>query len=473
MRAVPVLARPVWGWIGLTLLGAYVHLAELAAVEWKNDEVGYRNAGLAYLQGDFTLNTEHPFLVKYLYGIAQSLAGGGSPTAVRVVSGLAALATTAVVVALVTRAAGRGAGLLAGLLWVLLPHPVQLGVRADSVAPKLERIAGLDAVMVLFLSLALLLCWRWFETGRWWHALAAGVSVGLAGGSKAAAAFVVPAFVLMAVHVAQRDGRWAPMLRQGAAAAAAAALIFLATYLPDLGSLPSHLGDVLGNASAQAAGGHAVIIAGERYDTAPWWSLAYWQWAGQGTVVTACLGALCALAPFRRRLPGRLVALLLLSIAIPFVWLSLFTGFLLSHYAAIYQVPLAVLAALVLADLARGARRERVVAIALGAVLLGAAAVRTIGYVAGLEPTGYAVLNDAAELVPADSRIAVSGNAFTVAAYFPDSTVTGSPQTTTAYDAVVVQSRGPIAPAVAAVLAQGRWRLVLDTDAVDLYLPVA
>jgi hypothetical protein len=56
-----------WGLpAAILVLGSFVYLHALSAVEWKADELGYRNAGVAYLRGDFTLNAEHPFLVKYL-----------------------------------------------------------------------------------------------------------------------------------------------------------------------------------------------------------------------------------------------------------------------------------------------------------------------------------------------------------------------------------------------------------------------
>jgi hypothetical protein len=457
-------------WLLLGGLAVYVHFSGLALVEWKNDEVGYRNAGLAYLRDDFSLNTEHPFLVKYLYGVAQHLYGGGSPVAVRAVSATAAILTTFVVAGLVHRVSGKWAALLAGTLWVLLPHPVQLGVRADTIAPKLERVASLDAVMVLMVALAQFFVWRWMQQQRWRYAVLAGAAFGLAGGSKAAALFAVPAVVLVAGWVAVRDGRSRTALVHGCAAALAASGALLATYLPDIAATPTHIRTIVDTASEQASSGHAVIIAGELYETAPWWSLAYWQWAGQGTVVTTILVVLAGLSLFRARLPRRLIALMLLSVAVPFVWLSVFNGFLLAHYASIYQPPLAILSALVLADLVRGRASERILGAVLGMLLLTSAAVATVGYVARLESAGYAPLNDAGSRLPPGSDVAVSGNPFSLAAYFPRATVTGAPERKTEYEAVVVDKRQALDPAVAALLAGRNWVLEVDTASVRLYL---
>jgi 4-amino-4-deoxy-L-arabinose transferase-like glycosyltransferase len=453
--------------LGLLVVSAYVHLGRLAAVEWKNDEVGYRNAGVAYTGGDFTLNREHPFLVKYLYGVAERLLGDGSPTAVRAVSGVAAILTGLVLVALVRQVAGIWTGLLAGMLWTVLPHPVQLGVRADSVAPKLERLASLEALTVLFLVVALHQAWQWAQRGSWRAALLCGAALGAAGGSKAAAVVAVPALVGLVLWFRLRRNS-AQVLLQVAAGAAAAVLVLLLSYAPDAAGTVGHLQAILDNASAQSAGGHAVVLADQRYESAPWWALLYWQWAGQGTVVTAVLALLCALAPWQRRLDRRLVWSLLAAVAVPLAWFSLVNGFILSHYASLYQPPLAVLAALVVGSLVRDGGRRRALGVLLGGGLVVAAAAVTVGYVAGHPRDGYSGLEQAAELLPPDAAVAVSGNPFTVAAYLPDARVTAAPAPGRAYDAVVVDRRQAVSPQVQALLARARFVPVLETPAAQV-----
>lgn len=471
-RAAPTARRrqwlPVLAAAGIAVLAVFVHGFRLSAVEWKNDEVGYRNAGVAYLRGDVELNREHPFLVKYLYGAAQLLVGDGSPTAVRAVSAAAAVLTTVVVALLVARVAGLWPGLLAGLLWVVLPHPVQLGVRSESVAPKLERIASLEAVMVLFLTIALYGTWRWVEQGAWRYAALTGAALGAAGASKAAALFAVPSLVALAGWAAVRHRRGGRAFVHAGGAALLAVGVVVLTYAPDLAGVPGHLSAITDNASAQASGGHAVIVAGELYASAPWWSLLWWQWTGQGSVVTALLLGLSVTAVFRPGLPRPLVALLLLSIAVPLAWFSLANGFVLSHYAAIYQAPLTVLVTLVIVDLLRGGGAARLAGAVAGTCLVVAATVTTVGHVATLAPTGFAALAGAQDLVPAGGRIAVSGNPFTAEAYFPGTSVTAAPDPAQRYDAVVVDRRLELSPAVAVLLDAGGWQVVLSAADVEL-----
>lgn len=462
----------LWALLGLLLLSGYVHLARLSAVDWKDDEVGYRNAGVAYTQGDFTLNREHPFLVKYLYGAAERLWGDGSPTAVRLVSGVAAILTGLVLVAFVRHVAGTWTGLLAGLLWTVLPHPVQLGVRAESVAPKLERIANLEAVTVLLLTIATFAAWLWAERHSWRAALVCGAALGAAGSSKATAVVAVPALAGLVAWSAWSRGRRPRAVQQGLAAAAVAGTVLLLSYAPDLPGAAGHVSAILANASAQAAGGHAVIVAGELYPSAPWWSLLYWQWVGQGTLVTALLAGLVAAAPSRPSLDGRLVALQVVSVAVPLTWFSIANGFILSHYISVYQPALAALAALVLASLVAGPARSRVVGIAVGGVLVAAATTVTVGYVATHPADGYSGLEQAGELLPPGADVAVSGNPFTVAAYLRDARVTAAPVPTEDVDAVVVDRRRPVSPEVQAVLDRGRFAPVLRTPAATVLSPV-
>ncbi|MCW2678659.1 MAG: hypothetical protein JWM62_60 [Frankiales bacterium] len=451
---------------GVLCLGLFVHLHALSDLPWQDDELGYRNAGVAYLQGEFTLNTEHPFLVKYLFGLSQQVVGGAGPYAVRLVSALAAVLTALVVFAFGCHVRGWWTGVLAATFWTLLPHPVQLGVRAESVAPKVERLAALDPVMMLLLAAALLLAWRWLQDRTWQHAVAFGVLLGLAGSAKASAVYALPAIVLVALVTAARDRAWTATVRHGGLAAGVAVLVAVAVYAPDLPSLLDHLQSVRDTAAQQRAVGHAVLIADQRYDSAPWWALLYWQWAGQGWLVSGGLIVVCVLAPLRRALPQRLVALLLLSVLATWAALSFGNGFLLSHYSGIYQAPLAVLAALVVADLLTG--RARLLGAVLALVLLVPSAWTTLDYVLALRPTGYAVLEDV-QLAPG-AKVAVQGNSFTVSGYFPAARVTAAPTAAEDYDAVVLDARYPENPRLRTVAADQRWRLVETADYLRVFV---
>jgi hypothetical protein len=455
--------------VSIVLVGGYVYLTKLTLVEWKNDEVGYRNAGRAYLRGDFSLNREHPFLAKYFYGVVDALVGDGSPGPVRALSGIAAVLTALVLVSLVRRVANIWAGLLAGFLWVVLPHPVQLGVRGDSVAPKLERLANLEAVMVLFLTLAMYAALVWVQDGSWQSAVAFGAAIGAAGATKAAAIIAVPALVGWCAWAAISQRRGLRAVGQAAVSASAALAVFVLPYAPDFGRAAGHVSAILSNASAQASGGHAVIVAGNLYESAPWWSLLYWQWAGQGTLVTLVLVATVAIAPWRRALSVSLTAFLLVSVALPLLWFSVFNGFALSHYVSIYQPQLAILSALVITDLVRRRGWQRRVGVALAVMMTVASATVTIGYVRNLAPQGYSGLEQARTLLPEDAVVAVSGNAFTVAAYLGDARVTGAPSDDVPVDAVLVDERQTVTAEVRAVLDQGDWAEVLRTPSATLY----
>lgn len=398
-------------------LGLLELVPQLGAATWANDEVGYRDAGRQYLQGHFTLNREHPFLVKYLFGLAQILAGP-DPASVRAVSVGAALATGIVLFWFGRDVGGARLGALAAGLWLVLPHPVQTGVRLSSIEPKVERFALLDPTMALFMAVALWLGWRWSTTHRLSWALLTGGAFGLAISAKAAGALVAPVIIASTLLLAPDRRAW---LRQAAAAGALALAVVLAVYAPDLRHMLGDLAQILSTAQEQQARGHAVIVAGQLYRTAPWWSLLYWQWGGQGTTLTVVIVLLVAIAvSCCRGRPCALAGYLLAAVLVPFLYLSFAVGFELSHYLLAYQAPLDLLAAIGLLSLIEAPGWRRRVVAGLLMLPVGAGGISAASRELTARPQDYALLPAILGPRPPDCRdLVVQGSTFTTHAYLP------------------------------------------------------
>lgn len=154
----------------------------------------------------------------------------------RLVMVAAAVATVGAVAALGAAVAGPAAGLVAGFFMAVLPvHLVQ------------SRIISTDVLLTLFVVLALHATLRLQARPSLWRALAAGVLVGLAAGTKYPGAIAATAPAVLCLHglvtaLRRRDAdgvrRW---LGLGAAAAGGALAGFSAAYPHWLADL-----DVLG-----------------------------------------------------------------------------------------------------------------------------------------------------------------------------------------------------------------------------------
>ena len=177
--------------------------------------------------GDFD-NFEHPPFAKYLFGVAQLIAGHQSVVADRVVAALCTLGTALVLGLWLGKAAVAGSG-SAPQRWshccrcrcraavplrpVRVPRPRRGAVRRD----------GGGAVLGVVQAL-----WR----AGWWWALATGASVGLAAASKENGFLGAVGPVLAGLALAVRDRRAVlQRLLQTVTAVLTACLVFAVTYL--------------------------------------------------------------------------------------------------------------------------------------------------------------------------------------------------------------------------------------------------
>src|SRR5215217_1554252 len=292
--------------LAVILIGAYVAFFRLGADGWKDDEPIYREAGLAYVQGDFSLNREHPFVAKYILGATQKVFGysefGTSESeVVRLPAATAALATGLILFAFARRVAGYWTGLLALALWTISPLTLRLG-----------RTATLDVFVVFFSSLALHLGWRWAESRSWKFAVLAGVAIGLATASKPVGILFLPAILFVGLL---KIGLSRCFVCQSTLIGLAAATVALATYAPLGSEALSAIQYMFEFQGEHNASGHPTDFDGVIYTFPPWWAHLYWQWDVYGTLASISLGIAVAIAFLRHR---PLELYLLAAVLVPF-----------------------------------------------------------------------------------------------------------------------------------------------------------
>jgi len=302
------------------------------------DEVVYSLAGLEYLQGNFTRNLEHPFLGKYLMGLSLQLLGRSDFSA-RLPSALFGFLTGVIIFIFARKVTAFTGGLTAVCLWSTSP-----------IVLWASRRAILDAPSVFFFALSWYAFWRFFETEETRYALLGGVSLGLAAATKLLTAILAPILVLYLGLVNLREGsvpRWS-FLSKMILAFLAALLLFLLIYAPVLDRLGSVLQTMNEHWSWEQRHGHREVINGVIYDKQPWWTYLYWYWRGYPPYlpnyspgVLALLGLGICFALLRR---GKLNLFLLLSLLLPFAYLSFYLSFKMFRYAAIFEPSLAILA---------------------------------------------------------------------------------------------------------------------------------
>jgi 4-amino-4-deoxy-L-arabinose transferase-like glycosyltransferase len=413
LRELPPIERA--GLLSVATLALFVHLFHLETATWQPDEIVYRWAGRDYLRGDFHFNLEHPFVGKYALGAGSLLLDGMTDFGVRVPAAFAGLLTGVLLFLFAHRVAGLRAALVAAALWTLVAHP------AAGTPIKLERFGLLDVFMGLSMSGALYAGWRWIESRDWGWAIAAGALAGLAAGSKAPGVLVlVPVVIsgLFALHPSRRSAA------QAAAVIAACGVTALATYLPTIADAPHHIRYMFEFQSGR--GGHPVEVRGELYSEPPWWANSWFQWRYLGAPLTLSLAGLSLLAAGLVR--RRLFVYLQLAVLAPFVYLSFFSSFALTHYYYAWLPPLTLLAALALNALyARSGWPRRVGA--LVSLVLALVAARTVIDVARLEPSDYPV---AASLLReaglTHGSVVIVGHAGVLRAYLPGARTAKAPR---------------------------------------------
>jgi 4-amino-4-deoxy-L-arabinose transferase-like glycosyltransferase len=469
----PALRQPPLAVAGFALLGAlcaFVALYHLGVGTWLSDELYYREAGRAYVHGDFSVNRENTMLAKYILGAAQAVFGDGK-VAVRAPAAVAGLLTGGVLLLLGKRIGGWLAGGAALALWCLLTRPEIIG-DYDVGRIQIERYFRLEVFMGLFAALALYCAWRWAERGSWRWATAAGVAVGLAAGSKAPGILALPAVMLTGLIGGPLTRR---SLTQAAAVGVLAFVTVLATYAPlgldgfDAIHDMFYVSKLRNNDITTP-----FVFFGKLYDNPPWWSNFWWQWKSLGTPASVAVGACLALAPFV--LARRTVIVLGAALLIPIAFFVIELNYALPYYYYAWQPQLVLTCALVLAALVKRGGSARVAA-ALIAVPLVLVALGTIRDVAREKPEDYAAVGR--EFVPQ------LGHGVTVTwgleagrvlkNELPASQVAFNPGQLPEISGIVVDraisTRRP-APAIAGYLRRHRRELVRrDVDRLEVYLP--
>jgi hypothetical protein len=297
-------------------------------------------------------NFQHPPLAKWLFGLAQLVAGHQSVTADRTVAAIATILTGAVLLVWVTRIAGRWTGLLACALVVLLPEAVQ-----GSAGLRFGRFGLLDPVAELFVVIYLLLMWEWFTSSRWrpWlFAAASGIALGCATASKENGflAAVVP--ILVYLVLAWRDPRLLlQRLGQAGLAVVAGAAIFIVTYLP-FSSPFTRIRYLVDFQLVHSNDGQLIGLAGRVTWHPPWWANLWFAGHGMGAAVTIFVVGFAVLGCALRR--DRLVVFCLAALAGPFIFHCFIAGVVLSFYWTLWLPPLFVLTAVGVTEVLRGVR---------------------------------------------------------------------------------------------------------------------
>ena len=332
-------------WVGILLLAFcllysfFNFFFNLEAESFYYDEVVYSMSGMEYLQGDFTRNWEHPFLGKYLMGLSLRLFGRSDFSA-RLPSALFGFLTGIVIYFFAKEVTNPWCGLAAVCLWST--SPIVLWV---------SRRAILDAPFVFFFTLSWYLFWRFFQTKSTSHALLGGITLGLAAAAKLVGVLLVPILFLYLVFVGIRDKE---SLRPAALsklilALVVALLLFLLTYAPVLNRLGPIFRVMSEHWQLEQRVGHRDVVNGVIYDKQPWWTYLYWYWKGYPLYLpsyTPGVLILLGLAIGFALLRGDNVdVFLLLSLLLPFCYLSFYLTYKMFRYADILEPPLAILVA--------------------------------------------------------------------------------------------------------------------------------
>jgi hypothetical protein len=286
--------------------GAVANLARLGFPGYAVDEPVYAIAAWRYVHGDtgpvptgqFSNfdNFEHPPLAKYLFGLAELVAGHPSVVADRVVAALCTLATAVVLGVWLGHVAGRWVGLGAAAMVAVLP----MSVPVTNVTFRFSRYGFLDPVAELFAVGSVALAWVWFRrVGRagWVFAIATGVCVGLATASKENGLLgaVGPVVVGLALTARRYQRRVAiERLLQALVAVIVSGLVFAATYI-GVGGPRDAVPFMLRFEREHPTLGHPVEFAGRITNHPPGWAFLWFAQHGLGAVVSVlclvCVGA--------------------------------------------------------------------------------------------------------------------------------------------------------------------------------------
>jgi 4-amino-4-deoxy-L-arabinose transferase-like glycosyltransferase len=363
----------------LFALAVFVALFRLTVPTLNPDEPIYREAGAAYVRGEFHRNLEHPFVSKLVIGAFTALFGNGI-LAARLPGALLGLATGFVLYRIGKRLAGASCGLVCAGFWWLFPQ-------GDNV--RIDRFGLLEGPTFFLAALASLAILKWVEAPRWRLAVAAGVVAGLAVSAKYPAALLFGSALLVLVS---HGPTLAKRLGQLAAFGAAMAVGFLAPYVAALGARSF---DAIRYAVTFQARhvdvGHRQVVDGFVYAHPPWWAHFRWQEAYLGVVPIMALwvAALLPAMALRSRATRPAAAYVLATLLPPVVITSL-SPLKLPHYHVLWYLPLSIAVAFGLAVAWRSGGWSRRLGAACAGCLLTCIAGQ-VRRVATLTPSDYVV----------------------------------------------------------------------------------
>ena len=369
-------ASGVLGW------GLFQNVWRLGAENWSWDEKLYANVGWEYVHGRVTRNLEHPPLAKYLIG-AFELAFGHSAGGARAAAVAATLGTALVLWRWAWREAGWWCGVLAGGMWLLLPH------RTVGLGQRLDRYAMLEPFVAFFAVLALYCGWRWARGGRWPWVLATGFAVAAAGTAKPNGFMVVPV-IAAGVLLCRPSWRTLGQLAVGGlVAAATAAAVYLPVHDP-VGAVRF----LMWAQSRHSRIGHRVQVRGVVYPHhPPWWADLWFTQQAFGAALAGALAVAAVAAVALRR--EALVIWLAAGTGSFLIFQSFVSGVILPHYFLIWLPEPTLLAALGGYELVRAGRLRGPRTFLAGALAptLVSAAILTSAQLARTAPHGLARLD--------------------------------------------------------------------------------
>lgn len=339
-------------------------------------------------------NFEHPPLAKYLFGIAQLLAGRLSITVDRAVSAVFLVLAGVLVAVWIGRAAGRWTGLLAGGLVSVLPE-IAAGSAAD-----FGRFGMLDPVAEFFAVASVALGWQWSRrTGRsaWLLAAATGVATGCAAGAKENGFLgILGPSILLLVFARTARGRLRLVERcpQALLAALTCAMVFVALYLP-VGRPLARISYLFDFQSAHSAEGHLVGFAGQVSRFPPWWANLWFAGHSLGPALTTVLLIAVLSAVTLRR--DQLTAWCVAALVGPFVFHCFVARVALGFYWVMWMPAFFVLAALGIREIVELRGRlhgagPRTLAVCLVLAVPVSASIRESIKIAEIKPVGVKVL---------------------------------------------------------------------------------
>jgi 4-amino-4-deoxy-L-arabinose transferase-like glycosyltransferase len=358
----------------MVALGVFVAFWRPGAADIWVDEVTYSNAGWEYVHGNTAPNPEHPPLAKLIFGAWQLMFGHGVEP-LRVLMGFVLFATALTIWWWASRITGKWWALAPAGMWLLMG-------RTFENRERLDRLASLDMVMVLFLVLSFALVWRWWETRSPWLALLSGVIFGAATMSKIPAAVFIPAVLVFFIG----PGRERRVIRSAGLFVAGLVAVCIAVLAP-FGGFDAivRMVDFQGAHDAQ---GHAILIDGSVFQFAPWWVTFWFAADGLGIAgsIALVLGTAAAIAFLR---PRRFVALLMTGLASALLFFAVISRVALPHYYLDWiWIPTILTGATLPVLFQRKWRAFVAFAIAIGATVSIAG---NLYQVATIRPTGIAV----------------------------------------------------------------------------------